>query len=125
MTSLIPLMDGSLVFLPKQVSFLALIILFVAGIAEFRQGYIGRVAIAGNAFLLWQIFFPYWTLLPQWFQGYLDLGSIAGTIAIVSYLARESLPTEFYELSYLLYGSLSILAALGLSYVLGVPLLSG
>ena len=122
---LIPLMDGSLVFLPKPVPIIALALLFVAGIAESRQGYIGRIAIAGNAFLLWQIFFTYWNQLPQWFQGYLDAGSIAGTIAVVSYLARESLPSEFYELSYLLYGSLSILAALGLSYVLGIPLLSG
>ncbi len=118
-------MDGSLVFLPRPVPIIALVLLFVAGIAESRQGYIGRIAIAGNAFLLWQIFFPYWTQLPQWFQGYLDIGSIAGAIATVSYLARESLPSEFYEFSYILYGSFSILAALVLSYGLGIPLVSG
>lgn len=54
----IPLMIGELIFIPKIISYIALIALIIVGIAEFRQGHIGRSGIAGNAFLLWQIFFP-------------------------------------------------------------------
>ena len=55
----IAFMIGSLIFIPKIISYVALIGLMIAGIAEFRQGHIGRIGIAGNAFLLWQIFFRF------------------------------------------------------------------
>src|SRR5437879_67210 len=120
-TSLNPLMDASLVFLPKPVPILGLILLFVAAIAEMRQHYVGRIGIAPNSFLLWQIFFCYWNLLPDWFQLYLDLGSVVAVVAILFYLARESLPTEFYQFSFVLYSSLSVLAAIVVAVQLGIP----
>src|SRR5437870_2459704 len=107
-----PLMDPNLVFLPKPVAILGIILLLVAAIAEMRQHYIGRIGIAANAFLLWQIFFSYWNLLPDWFQLYLDLGSVVAVVAILFYLAKESLPTEFYQFSFMFYSSLSVLAAI-------------
>lgn len=106
-------------FLPKPVPILGLILLIFAAIAEARQHYIGRIAIAANAFLLLQIFFSYWNVLPDWFRIYLDVGSIIGVIAILFYLAKESLPTKFYQISFILYGSLSVLAAIGVAIELG------
>ena len=108
----IPLMLGSLVFVPKVISYIALIILVLAGIAEFRQGHIGRLGIAGNAFLLWQIFFPIFSTLPNWFQWYLNIGTILAIIAVPSYLFKFSLPSEFYTFSFIGYGSFSIILAI-------------
>lgn len=108
----IPFMIGSLVFIPKIISYMALAGLIIAGIAEFRQGHIGRLGIAGNAFLLWQIFFPVWTTLPHWFQWYLNIGTILAVIAIPSYLFKFSLPTEFYKFAFIGYGSFSIILAI-------------
>lgn len=117
------LMSDGLVFLPQPVPLVALVVILVAGIAEFRQGYVGRPAIAANAFFLWQIFYSSWSLLPVWFQGYLDLGTVFAVIAILSYLMSESLPSEFYQLSFILYGSFSILFALIVSAQLGLPII--
>lgn len=108
----IPLMVGSLVFIPKVISYIALIGLVIAGIAEIRQGHIGRIGIAANAFLLWQIFFPIWSTIPNWFQWYLNVGTILAAIAIPSYLFRFSLPSEFYTFSFIGYGSFSVILAI-------------
>ena len=108
----IPFMIGGLVFIPKIISYIALAGLIIAGIAEFRQGHIGRLGIAGNAFLLWQIFFPVWATLPNWFQWYLNVGTILAVIAIPSYLFKFSLPTEFYKFAFIAYGSFSIILAI-------------
>jgi len=113
-------MLSSLIVLPKSVSLIAMIILFVAGIAEYRQGHIGRVAIAGNAFLLWQIFFGVWEKLPDYFQWYLNLGTVVAVIAIASYITRESLPTEFYQFCYLAYGSFSVLITIIFAFQFGL-----
>lgn len=116
----IPLMIESLVFVPKGISFLGLIGLLVAGIMEFRQGHIGRLGIAANVFFLWQIFFPVWLMLPGWFQFYLNLGTIATIVAIPSYLFRFSLPTQFYQIAFIGYGSISVILAIILSLQLAV-----
>ena len=122
----IQLMIEELVLIPKIISFLALAGLILYSLVEYRQGHIGRLGIAGNAFLLWQIFFPIWATLPNWFQWYLNLGTIFAIIAISSYLLknlfRTSLPTEFYQIAYYLYGSLSIIIALVIAIYLKIPL---
>jgi len=94
----------------------------LAGIMERRQGHIGRVGIAINAFSLWQLFYRSWTVLPELVQWYLNLGTIFALVAVLSYLARESLPTEFYSLAFLLYGSLSIVIAVLGAIWWGVPI---
>jgi hypothetical protein len=115
-----PWMFSSLIVLPKSLSIIVMIVLVVAGIAEHRQGHIGRVAIAGNAFLLWQIFFGVWDKLPDYFQWYLNLGTVVAIIAIVSYVARKSLPSGFYQFSYLAYGSFSVLLTFIFAFEFGL-----
>lgn len=115
---IIPFMTESLVFIPKTISYGALILLFIAGIREFRQGYIGRIGIASNAFLLWQIFYSDWLRLPEWFQWYLNVGSILAIIAIPSYLFRIRLPSEFYQISFLGYSSISIIVAIIIPFII-------
>ena len=117
-----PWMMGLLVFFPSIVSIAGIIILALLGWQEYAQGHIGRLGIAANAFFLWQIFFTKWLLLPELFQWYLNLGTLFGIVGVGSYILRESLPTIFYRVALILYGSVSILLiiVLGLS---GVPLM--
>src|SRR5437867_8604492 len=110
------LMDGSIILLPKPIPFIGLIIVLISAIGEMRRGYMGRIGIATNAFLLWQIFFNYWNSLPELYQWYLNFGTVAAVIAIFTYLTKISLPTEFYELSLIFYGSLSVLLTIIMSY---------
>jgi hypothetical protein len=105
-------MVGSLILLPKSVSYIALILLLIAGVVEIRQGHIGRVGIFLNSMLLWQIFYEPFQTLPLWFQWYLNIGTILGVLALIAYFLHESLPTEFYQISFIAYGSISILVIL-------------
>ena len=116
-------MTDGLIFIPKVISLLAIAGLVLFGIAEFRRGHIGRIAIAGNAFLLWQIFFSSWNALPNWFQWYLNIGTIFAIIAIPSYLFKESLPKEFYQVAFVLYGSVSVIIAIIIAIYLKIPLI--
>jgi len=115
-------MHPDLVFLPKPIPILSLIIILLSCLKELRQGYIGRIGIAANAFLLWQIFFNAWDRLPTFFQWYLNIGTVVGIIAIISYISKESLPSEFYDFCYIFYGSLSILLTIIFAIELGIPL---
>lgn len=110
--------------IPKGIFLLGLLGVLVAGIAEFRQGHIGRPAIFINSLLLWQIFFSVWGILPIWMQWYLNVGSIVGLVALVSYIpaTRFSLSTEFYKFCYYIYGSLSIILVIIISIYLKIPL---
>jgi len=108
--------------IPKGIFLIGLVGIFIAGLVEFRQGHIGRPAIFANALLLWQIFFSVWSTLPLWLNWYLNIGSIVGMIAIISYIPRHHLPTEFYKFCFILYGSLSILLVIGFSIYLKIPL---
>lgn len=110
-----PFMLESLVILPVIVSYIVLVGLFIAGIFEFRHSYIGRVGIFLNSLLLWQIFYPSFNSLPNWFQWYLNIGTIVGLVALVSYLLKKSLPVKFYQICFLLYGSFSIIIAVIIS----------
>jgi len=94
-----PWMIPELIVLPK----------LLVGIAELRRRYVSRIGIASNAFFLWQIFYSRWTTLPEWLQIYLNLGTIFAMIAIASYLLKIRLPSEYYSIAYILYGSFSVL----------------
>jgi len=98
-----------LIFIPGTVSFLLIVGLMVGGLVEHRQGHVSRPAMVGNAFLLWQILYGDWNLLPDWLQLYLNIGTIVAAAALGSYLLRASLPSEFYVVGYLFYGSVSVL----------------
>jgi len=104
-----PLMLKGLIFIPGTVSFLLIVGLMVGGLVEHRQGHVSRPAMVGNAFLLWQILYGDWNLLPDWLQLYLNIGTIVAAAALGSYLLRASLPSEFYVVGYLFYGSVSVL----------------
>ena len=104
-----PLMLKEWVFLPKSLSYLAIFCIILAAIVERRQGHISRPAIVANAFFLWQIFYGEWNKLPEWLQWYLNIGTLCALIALASYLLKESLPTEFYQFCYYVYGSITIL----------------
>ena len=119
---IIPFMISQLIFIPKIISLLVLGGLILASIVEFRQGHIGKIAIAGNAFLLWQIFFSNWGGLPIWFQWYLNIGTILAVIAIPSYLFKKSLPTWFYQGAFILYGSISVIITVVIAILLKIPL---
>lgn len=82
--------------------------LVIGAIVEIRQGHIGRPMIAVNALLLWQLFYGTWGDLPTWLQAYLNGGTILGGLALISYATKVSLPTEFYKLAFLAYGSISV-----------------
>jgi hypothetical protein len=104
-----PLMLKEWVLLPKSFSYLVIFGLILAAIVQRRQGHISRPAIVANAFLLWQIFYGEWNRLPEWLQWYLNIGTICALVALGSYLLKESLPTDFYQFCYYVYGSITIL----------------
>ena len=89
--------------IPEGIFLIGLVGIFVAGIVEFRQGHIGRPAIFINSLLLWQIFYSLWISLPQLLQLYLNIGSIVGVIALVSYIPRKRLPSEFYKFCFIFF----------------------
>ena len=111
----VPFMLAFLIFVPPVISYIALIGLLIAGIVELRQGYIGRPAIAGNALLLWQIFFSSFSTLPEFFQWYLNIGTIIAILALMAYFFRLMLPTRVYQLCFIFYGSLSVIMAVMIS----------
>jgi len=115
-----PLMVSPLIFVPRNISLLVIIGLIFAGIVEIRRGHVGRPGIALNVFFLWQLFFEYWARLPNWFQVYLDIGSVVAVIALISYFKRFSLPGQFYNMALIGFGSFSVIAAVIVSYLIGV-----
>lgn len=122
-----PLMINNVIFLPSSISLLLMIGIAVVGIKEFSQGFIGRIGIVVNSLLLWQIFFPLWNNLSSLIQLYLNIGSVVAIIALLSYLSRFigfyfSLPTQFYNFALVLYGSVSILIVIILTFT-GTPIL--
>ncbi len=120
----IPFFPQILIFnLPKGLFLIGLIGIFVAGIAEFRKGHIGRPAIFVNAIFLWQIFFSIWASLPIWMHWYLNIGSIVGLIALIAYIPKWKLPKEFYQFCFYLYGSLSIIIVIIMAIYLKMPLI--
>ncbi len=108
--------------LPVGIPILIIIGLLIAGIAERRQGHIGRVAIFLNALLLWEIFYGSFAISPLIYQYYLNIGSVVGLIALIAYIPRQSLPTEFYAFSYIFYGTLSALVAIIGAIYFNIPL---
>lgn len=91
--------------------------LALAGVQQARQGYIGRVAIAGMAILIVQQAYPMWGTLPQVWR-YYTLGAIGwGGVGAVSYLSKTSLPTEYYKIALILYGAVPV----GIILTFGFP----
>ncbi|MEJ2267532.1 MAG: hypothetical protein P8X70_00450 [Nanoarchaeota archaeon] len=109
--------------IPKGIFLIGLIGILIAGIVEFRRGHIGRPGIFINAILLWQIFFSIWNTLPNWLQLYINGGSIVGLVAIIAYIPKWKLPKQFYQICFLLYGSISIIIIIGISIYLKIPLI--
>ena len=105
-----PLMLKELVVLDSRASLIALILLFLYSINEARKGgKIGRLGIVGNAFFLWQIFYSMWGNLPLWLQLYLNLGTAFAAIAIVSFFFWQQFTPAAQHISYMLYGSFTVL----------------
>jgi hypothetical protein len=111
------LMFGQLIGVPTNISIGILVVLLFIGIADIRHGYLGRPEIVANVFFLWQIFYNIWNTLSPFLQIYLDIGSICAILAGISYVFRESLPTEFYTFTFIAYSSISIIVLL---FVYGV-----
>ena len=108
---------------PAGISILVILGLFVAGLSEIRQGHIGRVSIFLNAILLWEIFYNSWNILPTLFQFYLNLGTFMGAVAIFTYIPNKSLPSIFYKISFVLFGSLSLILSILGAFYFKIPLI--
>ena len=50
--------------------------------------------------------------MPELVRWHLNVGSFVAVIALASYLFKQSLPAEFYQFCYYLYGSTTILVSL-------------
>lgn len=94
------------VIVPEQLSLILLIIsaVFV------EKHYISRLAIVSNVFFLFQLLLPHWYEIPETLQIYLNVGVLFAFVALVSRVSETSLPSSFYRISRLLYGSLTIIA---------------
>ena len=106
-----PIPDGWLV-IPASVGIILLIGLLVTGFAQFRKGYIGRIGIFSNGLIIGETLCPHWSLIPDWAQIYVYLALIFGIIALISYIFKKSLPTIFYEICFIAFGSVSIIIIL-------------
>lgn len=80
--------------------------LALTAVQQARQGYMGRVAIAGAAILIVQQAYPIWNTLPSIWQYYTISAVVWGGTGAISYLTRTSLPTEYYKIALLLYGAI-------------------
>lgn len=112
-----PYLPESLVMVPETISLGMLAILSLYGLKEFRQGHIGRIGIAANVFLLWQLVYPNWTQVPEIGQLYLNLGTLMAVVAVPSYVTKISLPTAFYNVAFKLYSSISVILAVGVYFI--------
>ena len=112
-------MTGTLIFVPQIISFVAILFLVVYGLREIRKGHIGRIELAANVFLIWQLFFPVWGNLPGYFQWYLNVGSVVAVIALFTYFSKIRLPTEFYNFTLVGYGSIAVVAAV-VAFLVGI-----
>jgi len=96
--------------IPQVISNVGIVIIFLLISALFVEvHYIGRISLATNVFLLWQLLGPFWYSLPNFFQAYMNLGLILAIIAIISYIFEQSLPAGFYNIGRLFFGSFTVL----------------
>jgi hypothetical protein len=103
-----PLMISQLVILPSGFAYLALIAVALPAFQEWRSGHIGRVGIFVNVVMLWQIFYAGWSTFPLPLQVYLNLGTVVAIVAAISYIKLVRLPSIFYSVARILYGSLTV-----------------
>ena len=75
--------------------------------------YTGRVSIVANVVSMFVAVAPFWDQTSGWlniggfplFHAYLFVGLIFGTIAFLSYIADESVESDFYTAAWFLYNS--------------------
>ena len=111
-----------LLFIPKESNLILILGLIFAIIVQSRQGHIGRPGIVANSFIVIEMFAPHWDKLPEMAQLYLYGALVFGVIAAISYLLKESLPTKFYKIAFMLYSSVSILMILWLIAISAIPI---
>ncbi|GEM_PF-2795099 len=117
-----PLMIKDAIFIPKSLSIIGICLLILLGRKEHARRHVGRLGIVGNSLFLWQVFYNAWASLPNWMAWYLNLGTIFGGIALLTYLSRDSLPTEYYNVALWLYGSFSVLIVLLMAVAYSIPI---
>ena len=112
----------ALLVIPKELNLILIFGLIFAVFVQIRQGHIGRPGIVANSFIVIEMFAPHWDRLPEAAQIYLYGALVFGVIAAISYASKESLPTEFYKMAFILYSSLSILMILWLMAISAIPI---
>jgi len=98
-----------LIQIPVMVSDVFAIIMLLISAFFVEKYYIGRIAMAGNIFFAWQLLGNLWYQLPEILQGYLNFGLIIAVAAVGSYIFKYPLPTPFYRIGKLFFGSVSVL----------------
>lgn len=78
----------------KLITILPAITLIVVGMLV-EKYYVGRIAILSNAVALATYFYRF-SNLNQWLVLYINVLTIAGILALVSYALKFHLPREFY-----------------------------
>jgi len=92
-------------------STLSIILLFVS--AFFVEiHYVGRLAMASNIFLAWQLLGGMWYELPELVQMYLNVGLIMAALVLFSYISKTPIPTVVYKMGRLFFGAISVILVL-------------
>jgi hypothetical protein len=90
-----------------------LFLLFSALIVEVH--YVGRLGIIGNVICSWQLLFPYWHVLPEILQFWLNVGLIIAAVAALSYATKTPLKGFCGRIRFL-FGAVSVLIILAWVY---------
>ena len=77
----------------KILNLLPAITLIIIGLIS-EKYYVGRIAILSNAVALATYFYP--IEIPVWLIWYINIITVAGILALISYLTKISLFKEFY-----------------------------
>lgn len=102
---------GIISFLVTQYPLLLILPIIMALRVE-RQ-YVSRVATLTNTVSMFVAIAPFWNQTRSWleisdisfFHAYLLLGLILGIVAMISYVADQSLDSSFYTVTFVLYNS--------------------
>jgi hypothetical protein len=102
---------GIISFLVTQYPLLLILPIIMALRVE-RQ-YVSRVATLTNTVSMFVAIAPFWNQTRSWleisgisfFHAYLLLGLILGIVALISYVADQSLDSSFYAVTFVLYNS--------------------
>ena len=98
----------------KILEILTAVTLIVVGLLVERY-YIGRIAILSNAVALTTYFYKF-NNLPNWLVFYINILTLFGIIAIISYATNTKLPKEYYWIAGIFSSAISgIILLWGLS----------